>query len=64
MTDPAEPLVDHTFCISLEKIKLNNDEPIDCTIKYTYKFFFLYEARFATESFLVDCDKKWKKISE
>ena len=62
MADPAEPLVDHTFCISLETIKLNNDEPIVCTIKYTYKFF--YEVRFTTESFLVDCDKTWKEISE
>ena len=63
MTDPAEPLVDHTFCISLEKIKLNNDEPIVCTIKYTYKFYYCKDT-FTTESFLVDCDKTWKEISE
>ena len=62
MTDPAELLVDHTVCISLEKIKLNNDEPIVCSIKYTYKFF--YKDTFKTESFLIDCDKTWKEISE
>ena len=62
MADPAEPLVEHTFYISLEAIKLNNDEPIDCTIKYTYKLF--QGTRVTTESFLVDCDKTWKEISE
>ena len=62
MADPAEPLVEHKFCISLDAIKLNNNAPIDCTIKYTYKLF--QEARFTTKSFSIDCDKTWKEISE
>ena len=62
MADPAEPLVEHKFCISLDAIKLNNNAPIDCTIKYTYKLF--QEVRFTTKSFSIDCDKTWKEISE
>ena len=55
-----ELLSEHLFCIDLEKIKLINENPVDCKIKYNYKLFNYPE--FRSGSFLIGCDKNWQEI--
>ena len=63
--EPEESLIEHIFAIDLAEIKLITDNPIDCTVKYSYKLFHhQLNPEFTTEPLIVTGDKKWQEVSE
>ena len=56
-----EDTVEHKFRVALNKIKLINEKPINCTLKYNYLLFGATEKNTAC-SFIIGCNKEWQDI--
>ena len=61
MEDTEEHFVEHKFRVALNKIKLINEKPINCTLKYNYLLIGATEKNTAC-SFIVGCNKEWQDI--
>ena len=40
-----DSIVEHKFVVSLDEIKMDIDQPVECIIKYEYNLFCSYEVR-------------------
>ena len=65
-TDKEESLIQHAINVDLHDIKLLNDTPVDCCIKYSYKLIHPNNntPEFSTKPFMIGCDKTWQEIPD